>query len=139
MTHWGWRTAGFIFAIPLIPVGIFALFRLKEPVRGYMERRALGASDDEARIEDEPQSFGEAWRATWAVRTLRRLFIASAIAACGSAGFGLYFGVYLAEKYGLNAQAPALLAVPSLVVASLPASTAGPSSTGSSGGTRVGS
>ena len=52
------------------------LFRLSEPVRGYMERRALGLDEELAKVEDERLSFGESWRTIWAVRTLRRLFIA---------------------------------------------------------------
>ena len=61
---------------------------LREPVRGYMERRAMGASDEVALQESEPQSFGEAWRTVWAVRTLRRHFIAGMIAAPALLIFG---------------------------------------------------
>ena len=64
-------------------VGLVMLVLLKEPVRGYMERRAMGADEEIALQESEPQSFGEAWRTVWAVRTLRRQFIAIAVGAPG--------------------------------------------------------
>ena len=37
----------------------------------------MGASEEVASRESEPQSFGEAWRTVWAVRTLRRIFISA--------------------------------------------------------------
>lgn len=113
----GFRTALFIFGAPLVVMGIIALVSLREPVRGYMERRAMGASEDEATIEDEPFSFGEAWRATWSIRTLRRLTIADAIASCGFVGVSLFGSFFLAEEYGLGAFARSLIGLPQLVAA----------------------
>ncbi|HUR48175.1 MAG TPA: MFS transporter [Acidimicrobiales bacterium] len=110
----GFRTTFVIFGAGLVGAGILMFVRLREPIRGYMERRALGAEDDVARTEDEPLSFGEGWRTTWGVRTLRRVFIGSCIQAIG--GFaGIYIGALLLEKYGLNAFERSLLAIPSII------------------------
>jgi branched-chain amino acid transport system ATP-binding protein len=98
----GWRSSFAIFGAAVTIAGVVALLALREPVRGYFERRAMGADEDVARTEDEPQSFGEAWRTVWAVRTLRRLFIADIFLLAGTLPF-LYFPFFLAEHYGLNA------------------------------------
>ena len=98
----GWRTTTLIFGIPLIALGVASFF-LREPVRGYMERKAFGLDDEEAKREDEPQSFGEAMRAVFAVRTLRRLFIANIFAEAGTGLFILFLPFFLADHYQLNA------------------------------------
>jgi branched-chain amino acid transport system ATP-binding protein len=115
--HFGWRTALFSFAAPLVPMGLVALFVLREPVRGYFERSAMGADAETATHEDEPVSFGEAWRATLQVRTLRRLAIAEVFTSCGVVLYGLYFQFYLAEKYHLDAFARSLFGLPTLLAA----------------------
>jgi MFS family permease len=79
----GWRTTFAVFGAGIVLMGIVILIRLREPLRGFMERQAVGLTDEVARIEDEPQSFGEAWRTTWAIRTLRRLFLADIFSGIG--------------------------------------------------------
>ena len=111
---WGWRVGAAAFGIPIILMGVIALVRLREPIRGYMERKALGSSDDDARTESEPMSFAEAWRTVWGIRTLRRIFIASAIGSGGLA-FSLYFSFYLAEEYGLSVWQRSLIGLPTIV------------------------
>src|SRR5690606_40884863 len=64
--------------------------RLREPVRGRFERRAMGAGDDVARTEEDAPSWAESSRIVWQVRSLRRVyialpFVAIAIAEIGSA------------------------------------------------------
>ena len=99
----GWRETYVITAAPLVILGLYAWFRLKEPIRGYMERRELGADEDAARTEDEPASFGEAWRTVWATRTLRRLFIAGIFTSAGIRVYGIAaFIIYLPAEYGLD-------------------------------------
>jgi len=114
VTLLGWRTPTLMFGVPLVIGGVLALFLLKEPVRGYMERKALGADEEVALVEDEPQSFGEAWRTIWAVRTMRRVFIASSIAG-GAVAYPLLFAFYLNEKYSLNAWERSLVGLPAVI------------------------
>jgi branched-chain amino acid transport system ATP-binding protein len=111
----GWRPTFLIFGAGIVLMGIIVLVRLREPVRGYMERHAVGFTDDVARIEDEPQSFGEAWRTTWAVRTLRRLFIADCFSRIDEV-FGLFLIFFLSERYGLDPLERGLVFVPTAVV-----------------------
>ena len=112
----GWRTTFVATGVSLMVIGVITFIKLREPVRGYMERRSLGASDDVASTEDEPQSFGEGWRTTWGIRTLRRIFVADCI--LGMTGLvGLFFQFFLAEEYGLSAWERSLLLVPGIVAA----------------------
>jgi branched-chain amino acid transport system ATP-binding protein len=67
-----------------------------------MERRAMGADEEIALQESEPQSFGEAWRTVWAVRTLRRQFIAAAVGTPGALIYITLSQFLLAERYGLK-------------------------------------
>jgi ABC-type branched-subunit amino acid transport system ATPase component/MFS family permease len=115
--RYGWRFGVVTFSIPVIAIGVVALIRLREPVRGYMERKALGADDESARVEDEPQSFGEAWRSTFSVRTLRRLFIADSISAGGDAIVGLFFSLFLVQEYGLSPFQLSIAFLPGLIAA----------------------
>jgi branched-chain amino acid transport system ATP-binding protein len=115
--RYGWRFVIVLFSAPVVAIGVVALLRLREPVRGYMERKALGADDDTARIEDEPQSFGEAWRTTFAVRTLRRLFIADAVSSGGDAIVGIFFTLFLVDKYHLTPFKLSMTFLPALLAA----------------------
>ncbi|HEV7886263.1 MAG TPA: MFS transporter [Acidimicrobiales bacterium] len=110
---YGWRTPTLLFGIPLVVMGIVAMVKLREPIRGYMERKALGADEETARREEEPQSFGEGWRTIWAVRTMRRVFIASTIAS-GAVGYQLLFSFYLKDHYHLDAWGRSLVALPTV-------------------------
>ena len=113
----GWRVTIFVLAVPLFLIGVIAVFKLREPVRGYMERKALGADEEVARTEDEPQSFGEAWRTTFSVRTLRRLFIADAIGAGAEGVVSLYLIFFLAEEYHLSGIELSMFSIPAIIAA----------------------
>ena len=114
--YWGFRTTFVIGGAPLVLLGIYAMVRLKEPIRGYFDRKAIGADEEVARIEDPPQSFGEAWRTTFAVRTLRRLFVGEMLANGGDTLF-IVFPFFLADKYGFDAVQIGLVLVPSFFFA----------------------
>jgi ABC-type branched-subunit amino acid transport system ATPase component/MFS family permease len=115
--YWGFRTTFVITGVPIIVMGLVALVRLREPVRGYFERREAGSTDDAARHEDEPQSLGEGWRATFAVRTLRRFFVADIIISMGFVGSSFFLPFFLAERYGLDAIQRSYLFLPATVCA----------------------
>jgi len=95
VTTRGWRPTFVIAGVPLVLIGLLALARLREPGRGYFERRAAGLDDETAKIEDEPVSFGEGWRTMFAVRTVRRLFFADILLSAGDTVFGVFFVVIL--------------------------------------------
>ena len=115
----GWRAFLFIVSPGLSVVGIWGAFRLKEPIRGYMERRQFGQNEEDSRIADEPVSLGEGWRIVWSIRTLRRVFIATSFSVIGETIFGLVFIFYLFDKYHLNIQTGGLAFLPSVLSAIL--------------------
>ena len=103
IVYWGWRTAFAVLGLLIVATGVATLLRLKEPVRGYMERRAVGADEDVSLTEDEPLSFGEGWRTILSVRTLRRTLLADVFSTLSEGIYALFFPVFLAERYGLTA------------------------------------
>jgi branched-chain amino acid transport system ATP-binding protein len=117
ITFIGIRGSFIAFGAPLVVMAVLAAIFLREPVRGYFERRSAGADEEVAATEDEPQSFGEAWRTVWAVRTLRRLFFSLMIASGGVAVFEGFFGFFLFEHYGLSAFERGLFGLPPAVCA----------------------
>jgi branched-chain amino acid transport system ATP-binding protein len=113
--HFGWRATIFVSASVCVVVGFYALVRAQEPIRGFMERRAMGLTDELAVEEDEPPSLGEAVRTVNRVRTLRRTFMAVAISPPYNICFNLFFPVILLPQYyGLNATQRSWLLLPSV-------------------------
>jgi ABC-type branched-subunit amino acid transport system ATPase component/MFS family permease len=103
-----------VLGIPIFVMGLLLLILLREPIRGFHERKDLGLDDDLARVEDEPLSFAEGWRATFAVRVLRRVFFADLVGSLVLVPLGLYTVFFFAEKYGLNFTQRALISLPAL-------------------------
>src|SRR5206468_2695305 len=58
LTYWGLKTTFIAAGVPILILGFIAFIVLREPTRGYFERKAVGADEEVARVEDEPQSFG---------------------------------------------------------------------------------
>ena len=111
----GWRAALLAIGAPIVLMGIVSLVVLREPVRGYFEKRHMGFDDETARRQDDPLSFGEAWRTTFSVRTVRRLFVADLIGRVPVVVLALEFPFFLAQAYGLDAIHRGLLVVPGAV------------------------
>ncbi|MCA1831112.1 MAG: MFS transporter, partial [Actinobacteria bacterium] len=100
--HPNWRLPFFLTGSGIALVGVLTLLFLREPIRGYFERRELGLSDTEARPAEERPSFGEVWRIIWSIRTYRRIFVADTITAIGSLIFNRFYLFFLFEHYGLS-------------------------------------
>lgn len=115
IAEWGWETGFIVFGIPLVVMGALVLLLMREPVRGYFERKSMGLDEDASNNEDEPLSFGEGVRATLAVRTVRRRMIADAFSTAGDTIYGLFFPFYLAERYGLDPFERGLILVPTII------------------------
>lgn len=96
----GWRWPFFLFAIPTL-VLVVAGLRLREPVRGAHERRAMGASDDVVDTEEPPPSFAEGWRMVNKIESLRRIFYALPFLAAALVGF-VALGSLKYESLGLD-------------------------------------
>ncbi|MEX2537787.1 MAG: MFS transporter [Actinomycetota bacterium] len=114
-----WRLPYLITGPLLILAGLAALVALREPIRGYMERRALGLSEEASRQPEDPVSFGEAWRTIWSIRTIRRLFVSTIPGSMGDYIFGIFFQLLLFDRYGLAIRDRAFLSA-GLALAALP-------------------
>ncbi|MDD9369126.1 MAG: MFS transporter, partial [Acidimicrobiales bacterium] len=100
----GWRAPFLVFAVV---TGVFVLlsFRLREPVRGLHERRAMGASPEVAETEEQPPSWAESFRIIWQVRTLRRIFVALPFVAVAIVGLLTLSGLYYDDVFELDERA----------------------------------
>ena len=116
LTHLGFRTTFLIIGGAGVAVGVAILVFLREPVRGYMERKALGATEEVARTEDEPISLAEAWRTLFGIRTVRRLMISNGIEDLGETASILITALFFAQVYGLNAFELSLAYTPGFII-----------------------
>ncbi len=110
--RYGWRAPFLFVGLPLALTGVVALLRLREPVRGYFERRMRGAGEDIAGREEAPVGWGEATRTLFAIRTLRRQILASMFILVGGSGYGLGFNFLLSEEFHLSPFERGLIFVP---------------------------
>jgi branched-chain amino acid transport system ATP-binding protein len=105
----GWRAPFVIFGAVTAVFLVLAL-RLKEPVRGSFERRAMGASDEVVATEEEPPSWAESFRIIWQVRSLRRIYYAIPFLAIAIVGLLVLSGLYYEDVYDLDERARGFLA-----------------------------
>jgi branched-chain amino acid transport system ATP-binding protein len=99
--YFGWRTPFLVFVVPILVFTILAL-RMREPVRGAHERRAMGASAAAVETEESAPSWAESWRIVWQVRTLRRIFAALPFLAVAIVGLLTLGSLFYDEVFGLN-------------------------------------
>ena len=96
-----WRVPFLLFVIPTAVFVVLAL-RLREPMRGAHERRAAGASEETIATEEDPPSFGEAWRTLYAVRSLRRIWLALPFLGVVALGLIQLLSLYYEQTFGLD-------------------------------------
>ncbi len=96
----GWRLPFILFAFPAVILILLGL-RLKEPIRGIQERRAMGVTDA-LETEEPPPSFAEGWRMTWKIESLRRIFYAMPFLAASLIGFSSLAAILYQRKFGLD-------------------------------------
>ena len=109
----GWRMALLVTNIvgAIVAAGVFFL---KEPIRGYQDRKAMGVNEASAVKAQPPMSFGESWRASYAIRTLRRGWYAIPfIAIAGQSG--LLQSYYFQSFFHLSPSARGLVAAISTI------------------------
>ncbi len=100
----GWRAPFVVFAA-FTGVFVVLTFKLREPIRGHFERKAMGVSAEVANTEEHPPSWAESWRIVWQVRTLRRLYIALPFVAIAIVGLLTLGGLYYEEVFDLDERA----------------------------------
>ena len=96
-----WRVPFFVFSVATAVFVILAL-RLRDPIRGRFERKAVGVSDEVAATEEVAPSWAESWRILWQVRSQRRIFMALPFVAIGIIGLVVFSGLYYEEIFGLD-------------------------------------
>ncbi|MEQ8839358.1 MAG: MFS transporter [Acidimicrobiales bacterium] len=107
--QFGWRWPFIIFAVPTLILVVVGL-RMKEPVRGAHERRAMGASEDAIATEEEAPSYAEAWRMMWKIESLKRIWFALPFLAASLIGFGTFASLLYDEVFGFDERARGVLA-----------------------------
>jgi len=101
---YGWRAPFFVFVVPTMIFVVLA-WRLKPPVRGAHERRAMGASEEAVATEEESPSFAEGWRLVWKIETLRRIWYSLPFLAASLIGFVSLASLLYDEVFGLDEKA----------------------------------
>ncbi|HEX4904856.1 MAG TPA: MFS transporter [Acidimicrobiales bacterium] len=116
VTQLGFRTTFLVIGAGSVLTGLAIMVFLREPVRGYMERKALGADEETANTPEAPVSLAEGWRTLFAIRTVRRLMISNGIQAIGENASTLFTAFFFAQHYGLNAFELSLAYTPGFIV-----------------------
>jgi len=85
-------------------------WRMREPVRGAHERRAMGASEEAALTEEAPPSFAEGWRIVWKIESLRRIWYSLPFLAVALIGFASLSSVLYEQVFDLDERARGFVA-----------------------------
>ncbi|MEY2451075.1 MAG: hypothetical protein QOD92_649 [Acidimicrobiaceae bacterium] len=107
--RYGWRWPFIIFAFPTFLFVVLA-WRMREPIRGAHERRAMGASEEAALTEEAAPSFAEGWRIVWKIESLRRIWYALPFLAVALIGFATLASVLYEQLFDLDEQARGFVA-----------------------------
>ena len=107
--EFGWRAPFFVFVIPTLVFVVLA-WRLRPPVRGAQERRAMGASEEAIGTEEESPSFAEGWRLVWKIEPLRRIWYSLPFLAASLIGFVSLASLLYDEVFGLDERARGFVA-----------------------------
>lgn len=105
----GWRAPFLVFAVPTLLIVVFGL-RLREPVRGALEREAAGGDAEAIATEEASPSFAEAWRMCWKIEALRRIWLATPFLSASLLGFSLLTSELYEDVYDLDERARGVIA-----------------------------
>jgi ABC-type branched-subunit amino acid transport system ATPase component/MFS family permease len=98
---WGWRAPFLVYAVPTV-VFVVLTRRMREPIRGLHERKAMGLDDAAAAHEEPSPSFAEAWRIVNKIPTLRRIFWSLPFLAASLIGFVSLASLLYEEAFDLD-------------------------------------
>ncbi len=102
-----WRWPFVFYAIPTAVFVVMA-WRMKEPIRGAQERRAVGADEATIAMEEVAPSFAEGWRIVWRIDTLKRIWWSLPFLAASLIGFASLASLVYDEVFGLDERARGL-------------------------------
>jgi hypothetical protein len=91
----------------MVPTIVFAVMamRLKEPLRGTWERRAMGAEEEVVNTEEAVPSFAESWRTVHKVDSLRRIWYSLPFLATALIGFVTLASLLYEQEFGMDERA----------------------------------
>jgi MFS family permease len=98
----GWRAPFVLFALPTVILVVAAL-RLREPVRGVHERRAVGADEATAEREEAREGPLTTMRVLARVRSVRRIWIAAPFLGIALFGVPSLLSLVYDDVFGLSA------------------------------------
>jgi branched-chain amino acid transport system ATP-binding protein len=107
--EFGWRWPFIIFTFPTLLFVVLA-WRMREPIRGAHERRAMGASEETAMTEEAAPSFAESWRIVWKIESLRRIWYSLPFLAVALIGFASLASVLYEQLFDLDERARGFVA-----------------------------
>jgi MFS family permease len=105
----GWRAPFLLFAIPSVLLVLLAS-RLREPVRGFHERRAAGADDAAALVEQPAVRARVAVRELNRIKTIRRIWFAAPFLAIALFGIPTLLSLVYEDVFRLDAGQRGLIA-----------------------------
>jgi len=107
--RFGFRAPFYVFAVPTLVFVVLAL-RLKEPVRGYHERKAAGVEEAAAQVADAPESAWATMKVLRDVRTIRRIWLAVPFLAVALFAVPNLLSLVYEDVYGLDSAARGAIA-----------------------------
>ena len=107
--EFGWRWPFIVFTFPTLLFVVLA-WRMREPIRGAHERRAMGASEETAMTEEASPSFAESWRIVWKIESLRRIWYSLPFLAVALIGFASLASVLYEQLFDLDERARGFVA-----------------------------
>jgi predicted MFS family arabinose efflux permease len=105
----GWRAPFLVFGIPTLALVLLAL-RLREPTRGWHERRAAGADEAEAGVEEGSERPWATMRVLARVRTVRRMWLAAPFLGIALFGVPSLLSLVYEDVFGLSSAQRGLVA-----------------------------
>ena len=105
----GWRLPFLLFALPTVALVLLAR-RLREPVRGWHERRAAGVDGHAALVEQAPERVWMATRVLAGVPTIRRIWLAAPFLGIALFGIPTLLSLVYEDVFGLDAARRGIIA-----------------------------
>ncbi len=102
-TAFFWQLPFLLFAVPSLALAVCVILRLREPVRGEQERRAMGADEATATTAEVPPNWTESWRIARNVSSLRRIWWSLPFLVGSGVVIGNLMSLYYEEEFHLNA------------------------------------
>jgi branched-chain amino acid transport system ATP-binding protein len=107
--HFGLQWPFYVFAVPTAIFVLLAM-RLREPVRGYHERKAAGLDEEAALVAEQHETVRSTMRVLYRVRTIRRIWCAVPFLAVALFGVPNLLALVYEDVFGLDSAARGAIA-----------------------------